>query len=93
MTEINYTSFAVNDQNVTPVIDKTPVLNVSELARVRDVTKIAESIEKVHRVLERVTASGNKGAIHTWNIVMARLRMQWMDAMIEVSTNGNYVID
>ena len=90
-----FASDASRDENqqepiFVPTIDVEPVMTVAEAGRIRNVNEIAENIEKVHRILERVKESGNKGAIQTWSIVMTRLKTQWMDAMIEVKTHGTY---
>jgi hypothetical protein len=59
-------------------------------ARYVDVNDIADSIEKVHKILIFNRKRGNTESIITWERILAALQMRWRDAMVEVRTNGKY---
>lgn len=68
----------------------TSTMDVESLTNYIDVNKIANSIEKVHHILNRVRRKHNTEAIATWEMILASLQMKWRDAMVEVQSNGKY---
>ena len=67
-----------------------PTPTLAEVNQTRDINRLAMAIEKIEIVLDRVIAGGNHDAILTWARIMAKAKMDWTDAMIEVETNGRY---
>ena len=67
----------------------TVVVSTQDYSQVRDINQIAESIEKVDKVLLNLKSQRKKNydAIQTWQIVRARLRTNWRDAMVEYNTH------
>jgi hypothetical protein len=52
-----------------------------------DLDRIANSIEKVDRMILRMKHIGNRDGLATWQIVRNRLRLEWEDAMLSVHTD------
>jgi hypothetical protein len=68
---------------------ETTVVATQDYSQVCDMNQIAESIEKVDKVLHNLKAQRKKNhnAIQTWQIVRARLRANWRNAMVEYNTH------
>lgn len=77
---------------ILPEMKFSPTMVPAEAARIVNVSKIVESIDKANRVLTNLKAAHkpNKEAIATWECINAALRFRWDDAMVEVSSNGRY---
>jgi len=59
-----------------------------------DVNQLSDRIEKVRQLLLRLEyEGGNRDAIHTWKIVMARLQCEWADVCVEIATKGEYIFE
>jgi hypothetical protein len=75
-----------------------PPVHPADLKSNINVNAIANALEKTSKVLAELRLGGSTGvvnadAIATWEIIQASLQRKWMDAMIEVSTKGNFTFE
>lgn len=68
-----------------------PVLIAKEARRIRNMNQLAESMDKINRMLEHVKNGGNEDAIRTWSIIQANMKHCWLDATVEQHTRGNFM--
>lgn len=74
-----------------PEQENKPVMLAKESGRIRNMDQLAESMDKINRMLEHVMAVGNEDAIRTWKIIQANMKHRWLDATVEQHTRGNFM--
>ena len=57
---------------------------------VKDIDRIADSIEKVDKMVVRMKTIGNHDGITTWMIVRKKLQLEWDEAMLCVNSKKGY---
>ena len=66
---------------------KAPIIEISKR---HDLNRIGSSMDKARLALQYVTANGNSNGVHTWNIILNKLQIEWDDAMIELKSGRSY---